>query len=136
MNRLGIALSKRNCDPALRIDVNCTGGIKMEDVVGWATGSFVEGPLSDRAHAVELVQLHLGSAENFFVWIQKKLKLKSEMSIRKEDFARGIEALFKFSPQKQAQATLEQYEEDLRQTVAEMFAKAGGRNGILSLVTS
>ena len=64
---------------------------------------------------------------------QKKFKLKPEMSIRKQEFARGIEALFKFSQQKQAQAKLERYDEDLRQTVGEMFAKAGGRNGVLSI---
>lgn len=133
MNRLGLALSKRNCDTLhRRIDVNCSGGITMEDVIGWATGSFVEGPLSDRAHVIELAQLHLGSAENFFVWIQKKFKLKSEMYVKAKDFARGIKALYQFSPVKHAQAKLERYDTDLEEAICEMFAKAGGRDGVLT----
>jgi Ca2+-binding EF-hand superfamily protein/CRP-like cAMP-binding protein len=133
MNRLGLALSRRKCDALhRRIDVNCTGGIKMEDLIGWATGSFVEGPLSDRTHIIELTKLHLGSAENLFVWIQKKFKLKPEMAMSHHDFARGVKALYNFSPVKQVQAELERYDNDLEEATREMFAKAGGRNGAVS----
>ena len=135
MNRLGLALSRKKCDALhRRIDVNSTGGIKLEDLIGWATGSFVEGPLSDRTHIIELQKLHLGSAENLFVWIQKKFKLKSEMSMNHENFAKGVKALYQFSPKKQVQSELEMFEADFNEATREMFAKAGGRNDAVSFV--
>ena len=136
MNRLGLALSRKKCDALhRRIDVNSTGGIKLEDLIGWATGSFVEGPLSDRAHIIELQKLHLGSAENLFVWIQKKFKLKSDMSMNHENFAKGVRALYYFSPKKQVQSEMERFEADFDEATREMFAKAGGRNDAVSFAS-
>ena len=129
MNRLGLALSRKRCDSLhRRIDVNSTGGIKLEDLIGWASGSFVEGPLSDRTQVMELTKLHLGSAENLWLWIQKKFKLQPEMSMNRQNFARGIKALRGFLPGKRREEDEAYLEEALR----EMFAKAGGRNGIVT----
>jgi Ca2+-binding EF-hand superfamily protein len=127
MRRVGIALSSNRCGALFNlIDVHSSGAVSFDDIVNWVTGvKPVLKLASYRERVCQLVALHLGSAENFFRWIQKKLKLHQRvLAMNLGSFQRGVELLCKLGMD-------ESY--DLLEAVpADMFEAAGGRNGTVS----
>eukprot|EP01052_Picozoa_sp_SAG31_P036523 SAG31_NODE_4574_length_3124_cov_3.152397_3_plen_304_part_00 len=124
LKKLGLVLSTAKAHELHSvIDKNQSGGVSMDDVIAWVHGAPHDGNMqSFRDAIVRLVQLHLGSAENAFLYIQKKVGVNG-LRLTAAQFEAGLRCLLN-------------WDRDAEHWRAEdlplHFSKAGGRDDLLS----
>eukprot|EP01050_Picozoa_sp_SAG11_P015905 SAG11_NODE_2111_length_3809_cov_11.810322_1_plen_226_part_10 len=124
LKKLGLVLSTQKAHELHRlIDKNNSGGVSMDDLIAWVHGAPHESSLQAFRETIgQLIQLHLGSTENGFLFFRKKLGFKG-LQLTAAQFAAGVRYLLEWDRNAAVWA-----DEDL----AAHFNKAGGRNDLLT----
>jgi Ca2+-binding EF-hand superfamily protein/CRP-like cAMP-binding protein len=125
--RLGLGISNRQADLIFdRVDVAKDGAVDVKEFIAFVNGASTTKPPSILNDVKALIQMHMGSAEVFYLWILKKCKLEPQTrAISDAQFATGLRALVSLCPD--PPRAIDDKE------MPDLFRRCGGRNRLVKM---
>ena len=98
--RLGLGISSKTAGQIFdRVDVEKDGAVDVKEFIAFINGVSSTSSPSVLKNLRKKIQLHMGSAEGFYLWILKKCKLQPHVrAISDTQFATGVRALVALCP--------------------------------------